>query len=89
MLWIIAKKQLLDSILSLRFPIALVLCSVLMVLSVFLNIEDYAYQATDLSDFLRSDQYRDAAAGHQDMARLGEGPTPVARRIPALKVPVQ
>jgi ABC-type transport system involved in multi-copper enzyme maturation permease subunit len=86
MLWIIAKKQLLDNILSLRFSIALVLCFVLMVFSTFMSIEDYARQVGDLSDFLRPDQYKEEAAGHRDIPRLGEGPTPVTRRIPTLKV---
>ena len=75
MIWIIARKQLLDNILSLRFPIALVLCFSLMVLSVYMLIEDYAHEVNDLSDFLRVDSYKEAAAGHGDIARLSEGPT--------------
>jgi len=86
MIWIIARKQLMDNILSLRFPIALLLCFVLMLFSTYILIEDYARQVSDLSDFLRPDAYRDAIAGHGNIARLAEGPTPVARRIPALKV---
>jgi len=86
MIWIIARRQLLDNILSLRFPIALVLCFSVMVLSVYMLIGDYAHQVSDLSDFLRADSYKEAAASHWDIARLSEGPTPVTRRIPALKV---
>ena len=86
MIWTIAKKQLLDNILSLRFPIALVLCFVLMVFSTFMLTEDYARQVSDLSDFLRAGRYREAVEGHGNTARLAEGPTPVARRIPALKI---
>ena len=86
MIWTIARKQLLDNILSLRFPIALVLCFSLMVFSVLMLIEDYAHQVSDLSDSLRADRYREAAANYGDIARLAEGPTPVTRPIPALKV---
>ena len=92
MILTIAKKQLVDNIVgtrhavSLRFPIALVLCSSLMVFSTYMLIEDYAHQVSDLTDFLRPDGYREAAAGHWDTARLAEGPTPVTRHIPALKV---
>ncbi len=86
MILTIAKRQLLDNILSLRFPIALVLCSSLMIFSTYMLIEDYAHQVSDLSDFLGADRYREAAAGHGDIARLAEGPTPVTRRVPALKV---
>ena len=86
MILIIARKQLLDNILSLRFPIAFVLCSSLMIFSTYMLIEDYAKQVSDLSDFLKADGYREAAAGHWDIARLSEGPTPVTRRVPALRV---
>jgi ABC-type transport system involved in multi-copper enzyme maturation permease subunit len=86
MIWTIVRKQLLDNILSLRFSIALVLCFVLMVFSTYMLIEGYAQQVSDLSDFLTPDGYKEAAAGHQDIARLAEGPTPVIRRIPALKM---
>lgn len=86
MIWTIARKQLLDNILSLRFPIALVLCFLLMLFSVYMLIENYAHQVSDLSGFLRADRYKEAAAGHWDVARLSEGPTPVTRRPSALKV---
>ena len=85
-MWTIARKQLLDNILSLRFPIALALCFVLMVSSTFMLIEDYARQVNELSDFLKADSYKEAAAGHWDIARLAAGPTPVTRRVPALKI---
>ena len=86
MLLTIARKQFLDNILSLRFPIALVLCFALMAFSVYMLIEDYEQQVSELSDSLRAGRYKEAAAGHRDMPRLAEGPTPVTRRISALKV---
>ncbi|MFC1717012.1 ABC transporter permease subunit [Candidatus Poribacteria bacterium] len=86
MLFTIVRKQLLDNILSLRFPMALVLCSSLMIFSTYMLVEDYAHQVSDLSDFLGADGYKEAAAGHGDIARLAEGPTPVTRRVPALRV---
>lgn len=49
-------------------------------------IEDYAHQVSDLTGFLRADRYKEAAEGHWDIARLSEGPTPVTRRVSALKI---
>ena len=86
MLLTIIKRQFLDNILSLRFSIALVLCFALMTLSVYMLIEDYEQQVSELSGSLRVDRYKEEEAGHWDMQRLAEGPTPVTRRIPALKV---
>jgi len=82
----IAKKELINNILSLRFSISFILCFVLMVVSIYILADAYTQQVKALSPLLEPNSYRRAAEGHWDFARLAGGPTPVNRPIPLMKV---
>jgi len=82
----IAKKELMNNVLSLRFSLSFILCSMLMAVSIYVLADAYTRQSKALSPLLEADGYRSAAERHWDFARLAGGPTPVSRFIPRLKV---
>ncbi len=82
----IAKKELINNVLSLRFSLSFILCLMLMIVSIYILTDAYTRQVRALSPLLEADGYRRAAEGHWDFARLAGGPTPVSRDIPPLKV---